>query len=196
MRKRIPAAALLSVAAATGWLALDEAASRPEKAGAVTNAVCPVTYHAPAFRQFAARVWRLPRWERGKPRPATLQAMRQKRRCAAGPGHRIAMRRAWREAKRRYYEHRRAKQDEAHYLDAVTPPGMATLSAIAACESGGDPTAVSADGTYRGKYQFDYTTWASVGGSGDPAAAPEREQDERAAALYRIAGSSPWPVCG
>ena len=29
------------------------------------------------------------------------------------------------------------------------------LEAIAACESGGDPTAVDASGTYRGKYQFD-----------------------------------------
>jgi hypothetical protein len=72
----------------------------------------------------------------------------------------------------------------------------ATLEAIAACESGGDPSAVSADGTYRGKYQFDYGTWASVGGSGDPAAAPEAEQDMRAALLYQQAGSSPWPVCG
>jgi hypothetical protein len=72
----------------------------------------------------------------------------------------------------------------------------ATLEAIAACESGGDPTAVSSDGTYRGKYQFDYSTWASVGGSGDPAAAPEAEQDMRAAMLYAQAGSSPWPVCG
>jgi soluble lytic murein transglycosylase-like protein len=71
----------------------------------------------------------------------------------------------------------------------------AALEAIAACESGGDPTAVSADGTYRGKYQFDYSTWASVGGSGDPAAAPEAEQDMRAAMLYAQAGSSPWPVC-
>jgi len=70
------------------------------------------------------------------------------------------------------------------------------LDAIAACESGGDPTAVSADGTYRGKYQFDYGTWASVGGSGDPAAAPEAEQDMRAAMLYASSGSSPWPICG
>ena len=70
------------------------------------------------------------------------------------------------------------------------------LEAIAACESGGDPTAVSADGTYRGKYQFDYGTWASVGGSGDPAAAPEAEQDMRAQMLYDQRGASPWPVCG
>ncbi len=73
---------------------------------------------------------------------------------------------------------------------------QATLDSIAACESGGDPTIVSSDGSYRGKYQFDFGTWASVGGSGDPAAAPEVEQDYRAAVLYVRSGSSPWPVCG
>jgi hypothetical protein len=72
----------------------------------------------------------------------------------------------------------------------------ATLESIAACESGGDATAVSTDGTYRGKYQFDYGSWASVGGSGDPAAAPEAEQDYRAALLYSRSGSTPWPICG
>jgi Transglycosylase-like domain len=73
---------------------------------------------------------------------------------------------------------------------------MATLESIAVCESGGDPSVVSADGTYRGKYQFDYGTWESVGGHGDPAAASEAEQDYRAALLYERSGSSPWPVCG
>jgi hypothetical protein len=80
-----------------------------------------------------------------------------------------------------------------------TLPGgvsLATLDAIASCESGGDPTVVSSGGTYRGKYQFDYGTWESVGGHGDPAAAPEGEQDYRAALLYSQSGSSPWPVCG
>ena len=72
---------------------------------------------------------------------------------------------------------------------------LATLEAIAACESGGDPTAVNAAGYY-GKYQFDMGTWASVGGSGNPAEASEAEQDYRAALLYSRAGSSPWPVCG
>ena len=76
---------------------------------------------------------------------------------------------------------------------ATTP---AHLQAIAACESGGDPHAIGGGGAYRGKYQFDYGTWASVGGSGDPAAAPEAEQDRRAAMLYARSGSSPWPVCG
>jgi hypothetical protein len=81
---------------------------------------------------------------------------------------------------------------------ASLPGGVsqATLDSIALCESGGDPTIVSSDGSYRGKYQFSYGTWASVGGSGDPAAAPEAEQDYRAALLYAQSGSSPWPVCG
>ena len=73
---------------------------------------------------------------------------------------------------------------------------QASLDAIAACESGGDPTAVDATGTYFGKYQFDTVTWASVGGSGSPAEASEAEQDYRASLLYSQAGSSPWPVCG
>jgi Transglycosylase-like domain len=70
------------------------------------------------------------------------------------------------------------------------------LAAIAACESGGDPTAIGGGGLYRGKYQFSYETWASVGGSGDPAAAPEAEQDARAAALLARDGAGHWPVCG
>jgi hypothetical protein len=90
---------------------------------------------------------------------------------------------------------RKAKQPEFGTPESVGV-SSSTLESIAACESGGDPAAVSSDGTYRGKYQFDMGTWASVGGSGDPAAAPEAEQDYRAALLYSQAGSSPWPVCG
>lgn len=78
----------------------------------------------------------------------------------------------------------------------VAGVSQATLDAIGACESGGDPTAVDASGTYFGKYQFDLGTWASVGGSGNPAEASEAEQDYRASLLYSRAGSSPWPVCG
>ena len=69
------------------------------------------------------------------------------------------------------------------------------LARIMQCESGGDPTAVSPGGDYRGAYQFDYGTWESVGGSGDPAAAPIEEQHHRAGLLYAQRGSAPWPVC-
>jgi hypothetical protein len=82
----------------------------------------------------------------------------------------------------------------ARAIERVAIPPQ--LAAIAACESGGDPTAIGGGGLYRGKYQFDFQTWASVGGSGDPAAAPEAEQDMRAAMLYGRAGAAPWPVCG
>ena len=79
---------------------------------------------------------------------------------------------------------------------ASTGADDATLEKIAQCESGGDPTAVSADGTYRGKYQFDRETWRQMGGSGDPADAPEAEQDRIAAKLLAARGTAPWPNCG
>ena len=70
------------------------------------------------------------------------------------------------------------------------------LAAIAQCESGGNPRAISANGMYRGKYQFSFATWRTVGGKGDPAEASETEQDRRAAMLYRRDGPGQWPVCG
>ncbi len=95
---------------------------------------------------------------------------------------------------------RRAEPSAAPATDPAPAPAApasgsvaAHLARIAQCESGGDPTRVS--GPYRGKYQFDLGTWQSVGGTGDPAAAPEAEQDRRAAMLYALRGSSPWPVC-
>jgi peptidoglycan hydrolase-like protein with peptidoglycan-binding domain len=69
------------------------------------------------------------------------------------------------------------------------------LRQIAECESGGNPRAVSPGGTYRGKYQFSRETWRNLGGSGDPAAAPEWLQDRLALKLYRQSGTAPWPSC-
>ena len=71
----------------------------------------------------------------------------------------------------------------------------AVLQRIAQCESGGNPRAVSADGRYRGKYQFDIATWRGLGGSGDPAQAPESVQDRLAIKLYRQRGTAPWGNC-
>jgi hypothetical protein len=91
---------------------------------------------------------------------------------------------------------REAREEREQFEQLPGGVTMATLESIAACESGGDPEAISSDGTYRGKYQFDQGTWESVGGHGDPAQAPEAEQDYRAALLYSESGSSPWPICG
>jgi Transglycosylase-like domain len=88
----------------------------------------------------------------------------------------------------------RKRTRRMHKKQAAAVP--AVLQTIAACESHDNPRAIGGGGAFRGKYQFDYGTWASVGGSGDPAAAPEAEQDKRAAMLLARSGSSPWPVCG
>ncbi len=73
--------------------------------------------------------------------------------------------------------------------------GDPVLQQIAACESGGNPAAVSADGRYHGKYQFSRATWRDMGGSGSPARASEAEQDRMAAKLLAQRGTSPWPNC-
>ena len=86
----------------------------------------------------------------------------------------------------------RERRRRARSRPAVPPQ----LQAIAACESGGNPKAISSNGTYRGKYQFSRETWQGVGGKGDPATAPEAEQDKRAAMLYARSGAGQWPVCG
>jgi transglycosylase-like protein len=89
----------------------------------------------------------------------------------------------------------RIRQLERQERRANAPRTPPVLEAIAACESGGDPTTDTGNGFY-GKYQFTLETWQAVGGSGNPAQASEVEQDRRAAALYAQSGPSPWPVCG
>jgi peptidoglycan hydrolase-like protein with peptidoglycan-binding domain len=78
-------------------------------------------------------------------------------------------------------------------LARATP--LRLLERIALCESGGNPKAVSANGKYRGKYQFSRATWRAIGGTGDPAKAPESLQDRMAAKLLAARGTSPWPSC-
>ena len=68
--------------------------------------------------------------------------------------------------------------------------------ALAMCESGNNPRAVSPGGTYRGLYQFTLSTWRGVGGSGDPIDASRAEQTYRAKVLYTRRGSAPWGYCG
>jgi hypothetical protein len=80
---------------------------------------------------------------------------------------------------------------------SAIPSGVRNLNwyALARCESGNDPHAVSPAGYY-GLYQFDLRTWRSVGGSGYPHHASATEQLYRAHLLYLSRGAQPWPVCG
>ena len=71
-------------------------------------------------------------------------------------------------------------------------------SAVAKCESGGNPRAVNPAGYY-GLYQFSPQSWASVGGSGLPSQASAAEQTYRAQLMYnRVNGrwQGQWPNCG
>jgi hypothetical protein len=103
------------------------------------------------------------------------------------------------ELKRSRRELRSAKRAAAKAEAAQATAGASTaaghMQAIAACESGGNYSTNTGNGFY-GAYQFTQSTWESVGGTGNPAAASPAEQDRRAAMLYAQQGSSPWPVCG
>jgi resuscitation-promoting factor RpfB len=68
-------------------------------------------------------------------------------------------------------------------------------SALAKCESGGNPNARNPAGYY-GLYQFSVSTWRSVGGSGVPTDFGAGEQTYRAQLLYKRTGASSWPHCG
>ena len=73
----------------------------------------------------------------------------------------------------------------------------ATLARIAQCESSGNPAAVSRVGPVpREVPVLARRPGREYGGTGDPAAAPEAEQDRIAAALLAARGTTPWPVCG
>jgi hypothetical protein len=146
------------------------------------------------LKQFAEEVWAPDRWRRGDPPAKTIAAWRAMAACLP-PGQQRALRKYWRELQAAYFDHRKAKRAAAAYLAAISPPGPDVLAAIRECESGGDYSTNTGNGFY-GAFQFTLSTWASVGGSGLPNEASPREQDERAARLYRELGSGPWPVCG
>ncbi len=69
------------------------------------------------------------------------------------------------------------------------------LSAVRACESGGNYSTNTGNGFY-GAYQFDQQTWNGLGYSGSPSSASPATQDAAAQKLYSQRGTSPWPVCG
>jgi peptidoglycan hydrolase-like protein with peptidoglycan-binding domain len=59
------------------------------------------------------------------------------------------------------------------------------------CESSNN-YAINTGNAHYGAYQFDLSTWRSVGGSGYPHQASPAEQDRRALLLYRMRGWQPW----
>ena len=77
------------------------------------------------------------------------------------------------------------------------PPisGAALWSALAQCESNGNPRAVSKSGKYRGAFQFSIPTWRSLGYEGDPIDASYALQEQAAKRLQARSGWRQWPSC-
>lgn len=192
--KRLAIAAVALVAIPLALSATASTTAAPRVVTHIAPSAPPPQCTAKTFAPFADAVWNLIRWERGKPPHRVIAAQRRRLACA-GPENRKAMQHRWREDKRAYYRHRNAKLEEREQQAAITPPGPEVLATIRACESGDDYSTNTGNGFY-GAYQFDLSTWYSVGGSGLPSEASPAEQDYRAAKLYRSRGSSPWPVCG
>lgn len=65
---------------------------------------------------------------------------------------------------------------------------------LAQCESGGN-WAISTGNGYYGGLQFTMSSWAAVGGSGNPAAASRDEQINRGKILQSRQGWGAWPAC-
>ena len=74
-------------------------------------------------------------------------------------------------------------------------PTPTQWEALRQCESSGNYLVNTGNGYY-GAYQFDQSTWESVGGSGRPHWAEPVVQDARARLLFARRGWQPWPICG
>jgi resuscitation-promoting factor RpfA len=75
---------------------------------------------------------------------------------------------------------------------AAADPPKRDWAKLRHCESTNHYGIVASHGGYYGAYQFDLSTWRSVGGRGYPHRASPREQDYRALYLYRMRGWQPW----
>ncbi|MEO9222079.1 MAG: transglycosylase family protein, partial [Mycobacteriaceae bacterium] len=75
---------------------------------------------------------------------------------------------------------------------ASADPSANDWYGVRMCEASNNYRVVDGSGTHFGAYQFDQTTWESVGGHGPPNLSSPAEQDNRALYLYRLRGWQPW----
>lgn len=118
--------------------------------------------------------------------------------CAAGPGHRKALKHRWRSTQRVFYKHRsamlwRARVTPFYGCTSIGGCGWWPLPAgIVDCESGGDYS------WHSGAFGFLDSTWLSRGGAQYapyPGAASVRAQQIMAHQLWIEVGESGWE-CG
>lgn len=79
----------------------------------------------------------------------------------------------------------------------VQPPPISgdVWHRLAMCETGGKMDNPNTGNGYFGYFQFDLTTWQSVGGTGYPHEHSYEVQKEHAQRLQAARGWSPWPKC-
>ncbi len=149
----------------------------------------PVLIHVDGAKHRAERGWDA---DEVRTRPKAQARVREQARCVPEGKPERFVRHKIEVARNRY---------KAGVLNAEVPwppaeelPDYAYLHGVALCESG--DTNATSNPTYRGYLQFSFSTWASVGGSGDPVAASRDEQYYRGQLLLNSAGSGSWPVCG
>lgn len=146
---------------------------------------------AKSVERFSAKTWRLIAWERGKPPSRHVgEAHRRHVRCAAGPGHRRAIRHRWREDKRLYFEHRQSLLERERWEPYVCGGRHYALPcAVTECESG------YYFGHHSGAYGILDSTWAYWGGgrfAPYPGAATPREQAIIARRVWEAVGPGAW----
>ncbi len=177
--------------------AVAEAPSQADTATTTTTSQAPQARAAGARLQASYRHWRgkLARYGVWHGRNLVGAARSDNRAPTA-----LELRRSIRNMKVRFarWSHTYEGRTTVHRFKVRHIPswGRSHLHSIASCESHNNPRAVSSNGAYRGLYQFSFSTWSVVGGSGDPAAAPRPEQTWRAWVLLKNHGSGHWPVCG
>ena len=97
------------------------------------------------------------------------------------------------------HRHDEPKTVRAQSVGSASPyPTDELLDALASCETGGtmDPTVHGGTGgKYHGAFQFLLSTWASIGGTGDPHTQPYEVQREFARALVLRSGWAQFPFC-
>lgn len=156
----------------------------------------PIPAHCTAerFKAFSGRVWRLNRWNRGRPRAKAIRAFRRRLACARGyRGHHLAIQKTWRQDKRVFYEYRdRMLSDWCSPNPHPEGGGCWVIPAwCVSKESGGSWTADNPESDARGAYQ--------LLGHGEPWPVEDRNDAMAhhliAAALYAESGLDPWVAC-
>lgn len=121
---------------------------------------------------FIEAVWSPDRWHRGAPKAATVTAYQHMLLCAS-PGNRKAIKRSWREHRRRFYRHRSYKlrwgdcSTSGPVPDCIRGAALtygadeAWMRRVSWCESRWDRFAVNPSGS-TGLFQFKRSTWATT----------------------------------